>query len=82
MTREEFNRKAQAGTLTVGEIRDNLRFATPEQLAAAGTAPVADVFDKLTATAQELHGIRADLERLELDVYVAGWESMAGDPQR
>lgn len=47
MTREEFNRKAEAGTLTVRDVREHREYATAEQLAALTDGPNVDRFRKI-----------------------------------
>lgn len=85
MTREEFNRKAEAGTLTVRDVLDNREFATAEQLAAlkggavrVDTAPL----DRLTEDARR---VVEDLDAVERDNTEAAaelWAVLAEDTER
>lgn len=80
MTREEFNRKAEAGTLTVGEVLRNREYATAEQLAAlTGEAVHVDTepLHKLTAAARSVVEGFAVVEQVSTEAAVALWAELA-----
>lgn len=81
MTREEFNRKAEAGTLTVRDVREHREYVTPELLAVLDAAP--DLARIKTATA-EIYGrgvrIVEDLnekEQATVEVAAELWDVIA-----
>ena len=83
MTREEFNRKAEAGTLTVGDVLRNREYATAEQLAALTDGPNVDRFRKIgEAIGEGVAQIADDLDAEEQAVQAAAveqWDTLAED---
>lgn len=82
MTREEFNRKAEAGTLTVRDVLDNREFATDEQLAALkGGAVRVDTaaLDRLTEDARRVVEDLAAEERANNEAAAELWAVLAED---
>lgn len=85
MTREEFNRKAEAGTLTVRDVLDNREFATDEQLAAlTGGAVRVDTaaLDRLTEDARRVVEDLAAEERANTEDAAELWAVLAEDTER
>ena len=81
MTREEYDRKAAAGTLTVGDVLRNRDYATPEQLDAV-TGFVAVHLDG-GQLAEPLHRAAAVLsaaDRISTDTAAACWGGTPDDP--
>lgn len=83
MTREEFNRKAEAGTLTVGDVLRNREYATAEQLAALTDGPNVDRFREIgEAIGEGVAQIADDLDAEEQAVQAAAveqWDTLAED---
>lgn len=80
MTREEYNRKAEAGTLTVRDVLDNRGFATDEQLAAlTGGAVHVDtsMLDKLTEAARHAVEVLDTVEQITTEAAAAQWAALA-----
>lgn len=85
MTREEFNRKAEAGTLTVRDVLDNREFATAEQLAAlTGGAVRVDTaaLDRLTEDARRVVEDLDAVERANTEDAAELWAVLAEDTER
>lgn len=80
MTREEFNRKAEAGTLTVRDVLDNREFATAEQLAALTGEAVridAAALDKLTEATHRAVEVLDTVERLNTEAAAELWAEIS-----
>ena len=85
MTREEFNRKAEAGTLTVRDVLDNREFATAEQLTAlTGGAVRVDTaaLDRLTEDARRVVEVLDAVERANTEDAAELWAVLAEDTER
>lgn len=86
MTREEFNRKRNAGTLTVGDVLNNREFATPElweslRLDAREAVRVAaETFDTMKAHARQAAEGFAEVDRITGELAADLWERIANEP--
>lgn len=85
MTREEYNRKAEAGTLTVRDVLDNREFATDELLAAlTGGAVRVDTaaLDKLTEATHAAVEVFDTVEQVNAEAAAALWGELAEETER
>ena len=76
MTREEFNRKAEAGTLTVRDVLDNREFATAELWAVRFDAAALDELTEATHRAVE---VLDTVDRLNTEADAELWAEISED---
>lgn len=85
MTREEYDRKAADGSLTVGDVLRNTRYATPEQLAAATPRPavgpdlaeLVDAYPSVVEAARYIVDLLREREQAENEAAVDAWETLS-----
>ena len=84
MTREQYDRKAHDGTLTVRDVLDHREFATPEQLAAvtaSGLRVDRGPADQLAQSARQVVELSRRLDELDTEVAVAAWQDLNGEQE-
>lgn len=86
MTREEFNRKRDAGTLTVGDVLRNREFATPDLLdalrfdAREAVRFAAETLNNMTAHARQAAEAFDQVDRTAGELAADLWDRIADEP--
>jgi len=80
MNREEFERKAAAGTLTVGDVLRNRAYATPEQLdAVTGFVAVHLNADDMARPLRQAGRLIGEADRISTETAAAVWGEIPDD---
>ena len=80
MTREEYDRKAAAGTLTVGDVLRNREHATPEQLDAVTGFVAVHLDAELFARPLQGAAVLTAADRIATETAAACWGAIPDDP--
>lgn len=87
MTKQEYDAKAENGTLTVGDVIKHREFATPEQLAIVdghfkAELPTPDEFaEDMRLFGEFLDRVDRDITELEHDATTRIWDTMGDEPE-